>query len=718
MLDEIEVEDEGGEEEGGSWYSRAKSGGRTFGAVAILLGSLYLLFWNEGFSKRHSDAIAEVGEQVVEAPRDAIDPALEGKPVHLSARVTSQAGTEDDVFGLRTKGVGLYRQVQMFQWIEYEEKSGRGRRKRTEYVYAMDWDDEYHDSSKFHEPAGHDNPRPELRSEGFFAEDARFGPFRFDNDEVAAQSLRDTDTPNAPGSLGRWPTELTALPELSSHLQQKRWYKLDEGTYYRGNEATDEYELGDLAVTFYELSNDFSLSMIGAQKGEHLEAWKASNGDSVLLAAGGALSADQIINDAVALGASRTKLLRIVGLIGAVIGAAGIGRLLGGFLGMIPVVGSIAQYSLMVTGALFGLLVGLVTIAVGWLSARPWISATIMALIIGGILWAVFKGRSVEGRKKRLAKVARVAAVARQRAAERLAMPAAPMGLATAGAGGGMPPPPPPGSAQPSRFTGKPSIGPMHPIDTDSSKDLAPLEWTPGLAPAAPPAVKQPPPKPLIPQALVEAHEPPKAPPARKPNPFDALDEEEVAPPPPPVAPARAAFQIGAGPPAGVASAPLFDTLEPLGAATPRFNTIETPSDKATPLFDTVEAYAKPKPLFDELEAFSKPAPLFDTVEPVAAAKPLFDDDLPTLKPAPLFDEPPPPRPTPPAAPAAVAAPLAPTRVSLGSKGGYTLNKIVRKAADGSEELICYELMHQGKPIQRGTQEQIKLAFKEALAKG
>lgn len=726
MLDEIEIEDEGGDEEGGSWYSRAKSGGRTFGALAILLGSLYLLFWNEGFSKRHSDAIAEAGELVVAAPRDVIDPALEGKPVHLSARVNSQAGTADEVFGLRTKGVALYRHVLMFQWIEYEEKSGRGKRKRTEYVYAMDWDDTYHDSSKFHEPAGHQNPKPALESDGFFAQDARFGPYRFDNDEVAAQALDDMETPNAPGSLGRWPTELTALPELSSELQQKRWYKLDEGTYYRGNAATDEAELGDLSVTFYELSNDYALSMIGAQKGDHLEAWTASNGDSVLLASGGTHSADQIISDAAALGDSRTKFLRIVGLIGAVIGAAGIGRLLAGFLGMIPVVGSIVQYSLMVTGAIFGLLVGLVTIAVGWLSARPWIAGTIMALIIGGIVWMVLKGRGAEGRKKRLAKVARVAAIAKQRAAERLAMPAAPTGLATAG-GGMPPPPPPPGSSQPSRFTGKASIGPMHPIDSDPSKDLAPLEWTPGLAPKAPPAVKQPPPKPLIPPALVE---PPKTPPVRKPNPFDAVDDTKAAAPPPPSpTPARAAFTIGAAPPAGVQGAAWFEAVEPLSPAAPRFASVDAPAVQSPPLFDTVEAFSKPKPLFDELEAFNKPAPLFDTVEPAAQPKPLFDtfepvtkprplfdDDLPAAKPAPLFDEPPPPAPVP--APVVAAAPIPPTRISLGSKGDYGLNKIVRKAADGTEELICYELMHHGKPIQRGTQEQIKLAFKEALAKG
>lgn|GEM_PF-2528552 len=737
MLEEIEIDDaDAGDDEDESWYSRAKSGIRTFASVAIFLASLGLLYWNEGYSKRHSDAIAEVGKQVVEAPLDAINPALEGKPVHLSARVISQSGTQDDFFGLRTQGVGLYREVEIFQWIEYEETSGKRGRKRTEYVYAMDWDTTYHDSSKFHEPRGHENPKPTLESDGFFAGDARFGPYRFDNDEVAARSLRQMDRPNVVGSLGRWPTELTSLPELSSTLQQKRWYKIDEGTYYRGNKASDVYELGDLNVTFYELSNDFPLTMIGAQKGDHLESWKASNGDSVLLAAGGARSAELIINDAVQQGANQTRLVRIAGLIGAVIGAAGIGKLLGGFLSMIPVVGSIVQLSLMVSGAIFGLLVGLITIVLGWMSARPWISGVIMALIIGAILWAVGKGRSAEGRKKRFGKVAKIAAAAKQRALERLSMSAAPMALATAGVGG-MPPPPPAGRTPPSRFVGKPSTAPMPPIDSDPSKDLAPLEWTPGLAPTAPPAVKQQS-NPLNPPRVVDAP-PPKVPAKRTPNPFDSEDDADIGiaqfesrPPlaPPPVnAPARPAAP--SGPHASTASsrAPLFDTVEPRAPVAPLFDTVEVRAP-AAPLFDTVERRAPAAPLFDTVEPRAPAAPLFDTVEVRAPTTPLFDAIEPFSKPKPLFDDEPPATRSAPrvdasaaqdarssAPPAPTVAPAALTRVSLGAKGDYALNKIVRRALDGSEELLCYELMHQGKPIKRGTQEQIKLAFKEALAR-
>lgn len=243
MLDDVEIEgaDDGGDsEEGGSWFSRASSGTRTFSAGFIFLASLFVLFWNESYSKKHADGLAELADQVQSAQVGGIDRSLDGKPVHLSARVHSQAGARDPIFGIDTDGAVIYRHVEMFQWIEYEETTGRGRKKRTTYHYEQGWDSEYHDSSQFHEPQGHENPKPALESDGFFAADARFGPYRFDSEEVARQALWDIDSPEEPGSLGRWPQHLENLPPVSSGLSAKRWYQLEPGVYYRGrpNSAT------------------------------------------------------------------------------------------------------------------------------------------------------------------------------------------------------------------------------------------------------------------------------------------------------------------------------------------------------------------------------------------------------------------------------------------------------------------------------------------------
>jgi hypothetical protein len=192
-------------------------------------------------------------------------------------------------------------------------------------------------------------------------------------------------------------------------------------------------------------------------------------------------------------------------------------------------------------------------------------------------------------------------------------------------------------------------------------------------------------PKPVIPPTLVG---PPSVKPqaTRMARPFDAVDEDEPLP-----------------------TRPLFDTVEHREPPPMLFDTVE-PREVAPPPVapPRAPAPARPAPLFDTVEPRDFGAShgaLFDTVEPRVPA-PAAPPPKPVI--------PPPPAPAPaPAPPAGVAAPV---RISLGSKGEYSLNKIVRKHDDGVEELLCYELMRNGKPVQRGTQEQIRQAFKEALA--
>ena len=456
MLDDVEIEGEDGgdSEEGGSWWSRANGGARTFSAGFIFLASLFVLFWNESYSKKHADGLAELADQVQSAPTVGINPALDGKPVHLSAQVHSQAGARDPFFGIGTDGAVLYRHVEMFQWIEYEETTGRGRKKKTTYHYEQGWDSEYHDSSQFHEPQGHENPKPALESDGFFAADARFGPYRFDSEEIARQALWDMDNPDELGSLGKWPQHLENLPEVGSELAARRWYQLEPGVYYRGNQASDEPELGDLSVSFYAYANDYPLTVIARQDGEQLSEWRASNGDEILLAAGGTLDARTVVKIAQVQQDSFTRTLRLIGLAGAVIRAAGVASWLGGFLSMIPVVGRLVSVSLAIAGGLFGLMAGLVTIVVGWLAARPWIAALLLIAIGTAVSWAIQKRRKADQAEKRARRRPAATAAAfrrRPRAGREIRLGGKTRGCASAGQGRGQGAPAAPAASRDAR---------------------------------------------------------------------------------------------------------------------------------------------------------------------------------------------------------------------------------------------------------------------------
>ncbi len=602
MLDEIEL-DAGDDED--SWFSWGGGTTSTLSSGAIFLLSLALLFWNETSSKAQADAYAEAGTQVVETGA-AVDPALDGKPVHLSTTVSTQLGARDDTFGLRTQGVALYRHVQMYQWIERKRSRGKGVRKRSEVYYEMDWDWRYHDSSRFEQPEGHHNPKPTIRSAGFFAEDARLGPYRFNSETLARRALwamGDED----PGSLGHWPQYRASLPELSARLSSQGWFQIEPDEYYLGDQSVDEIEIGDISVTFYEFPNHYKLSLIAAQNGDSLVPWQASNGKSVLIARSGVEDAGQMVSQAISRNGGARSLLRLVGVLGAMLGMAGMVGAISGLLSIVPVLGPLLDTSLRLVGALLGLVLGLFTLVLGWLWARPLIALALLLVVAGMVAWSLSKLKA----QRQRARTAQISAQAKQRAADRAAMPPPPPPSGTSAnaasvPGNALPPPPPSaGSApRPSASLAAPSetVAAEQTTENDEPKaDLPPLEWEPGLARHRPPSVR----------------------------------------------------------PRSGASTPLYNASEPDPEPAALFEQVPVRSPAAAPP--------------PAMPAASKPEPASATTAAAQTAKLV--------------------------------------RRVLGRKGKYLVNRILRVLPDGVEQVVCFELMHQGKAIKRGTQDEIRQAL-------
>lgn len=125
--------------------------------------------------------------------------------------------------------------------------------------------------------------------------------------------------------------------------------------------------------------------------------------------------------------------------------------------------------------------------------------------------------------------------------------------------------------------------------------------------------------------------------------------------------------------------------------------------------------------MFDDLPTRDSAAPLFDTVPMREREAPPVFDLLPSEPAPPLAVAALVPQPAPVQRPAATpdASTAAKTlRVALGSKGAYQLNKLVRQHADGRQETLCFELTQGGKPIKRGTQDEVKEALRLALTGG
>ena len=99
--------------------SRGKDsiGGALFGVVLVLIGTV-LLFWNEGRAVKRYKDLKEGAAAVVSIPSDQVDPAMEGKLVHLKGETETGEPLKDEAFGVTAQAVKLIRKAEMYQWVE------------------------------------------------------------------------------------------------------------------------------------------------------------------------------------------------------------------------------------------------------------------------------------------------------------------------------------------------------------------------------------------------------------------------------------------------------------------------------------------------------------------------------------------------------------------------------------------------------------------------
>jgi len=96
-----------------------KALGGVVGGFVMFIGGTALLFWNEGNFVKTKKALDEAQGAVVPVEQVAtIDPALEGKLIHASARAETQDVLEDAEFGVKQTGIQLRRSVEYYQWVE------------------------------------------------------------------------------------------------------------------------------------------------------------------------------------------------------------------------------------------------------------------------------------------------------------------------------------------------------------------------------------------------------------------------------------------------------------------------------------------------------------------------------------------------------------------------------------------------------------------------
>lgn len=373
-----------------SWFGRIK---RSVGAVVIglvlIVAMIVLLFWNEGRAVTTARSLAEGASAVVSVPADRVDAANDGKLIHVSGAVTTNATPSDPDFGIAAQGIRLVRGVEMYQWKETSQsettkKLGGGEETVTTYTYEKTWDDRPINSSDFRKPDGHANPSMAIRSQTFQVPAARLGGFDLDQPVLNLMSGEQTLSirPDQAGSI-------------RAAFQGSTRVSVVDGRVYLGNNPSSP-AVGDYRVT-YSLVPVGDASIIGQQSGSKFVAYQTVAGDRLLMVDAGTVPADQMFADAISTNTMVTWLLRVVGIVVLFIGFAMLLSWMGVLADVIPFVGSIVSFGTGLVAFLLAIVVGAAVIAIAWFWYRPLLSFAIFggAALLAYVITYLRKQRAV-----------------------------------------------------------------------------------------------------------------------------------------------------------------------------------------------------------------------------------------------------------------------------------------------------------------------------------
>jgi hypothetical protein len=366
-----------------SWFSRL---GSAFTGIVVGLvffaAAFPLLFWNEGRAVRTAKSLAEGAGSVVSVAAAPIDPANEGRLVHMSGEAVTGETLADPAFGIEARAIALSRSVEMYQWQEKQQKTernklGGGTETVTTYSYEKVWDESPIASSGFKE-AGHDNPGDlPYASERWVADRVTLGAFTLSAGQIAQI-----------GGAAKLPVRDAHLDALPEDVRERA--SVRDGELYLGDTATPA--IGDVKVRF-EVIDPHAISIVGVQHGETFAPYQAAAGDAILMVSDGTETAAGMFKAADDANTMATWILRAAGFALMFFGLLMIFKPISVFGSVIPFVGSLLGAGLGAVAFMLSVCLASLTIAVAWIFYRPLLGIALVAIAGAAFAYLVMRGR-------------------------------------------------------------------------------------------------------------------------------------------------------------------------------------------------------------------------------------------------------------------------------------------------------------------------------------
>lgn len=353
-----------------SWFERVK--GAFAGVVvglALVPASMGIMFWNEGRAVQTARSLAEGAGAVQMAEAGRVDPALEGKLVHVSGPLTVAATLRDPDFPVEVAGaVRLVREVEMYQWREERRSEtrtalGGSQETVTTYTYTRGWSPTQIDSSRFQQPDGRRNPQMRYTARNTVAPEARLGARRLAEQQLAGFGQAQPLVLNASTFFAPFGTRVI------------------DGALYVGRDPANP-QIGDMRIRFSQVPAG-PASIVARQAGDGFAPYQTQAGDAIMMLTAGIQPASQMFRQAEASNSTLTWILRGVGALLMYAGFGMVLRPLSVIGSVVPFIGSIIGAGAGLVSLMLTLVLAPVTIAIAWFWYRPLVSAVVLAVGLG-----------------------------------------------------------------------------------------------------------------------------------------------------------------------------------------------------------------------------------------------------------------------------------------------------------------------------------------------
>jgi len=365
-----------------NWFSRIGDSikGILFGII-LFIAAFPLLWWNEGNSVKTYNSLKEGLGTVVSISSDKVDPANNGKLVHIQGLAKTEEILHDTIFGVSATAIKLIRNVSMYQWkedvkTETKEKVGGTKETKKTYNYSKDWSSSEISSSNFKRAWGHNNPSMLYKRKTMQAQQVMLGSFKLTSSQV--------------GKIGGATSLSMHNVEAPAMLGNKK-VTLAGDSFYLGSNPSNP-QIGDMKISF-QVVNPTNVSLIYQQQGNSFTPYKTSNGKEIKLFKTGLADAKTMFSDAQAENTMMTWAIRIGGTLMMWIGLGMVFKPLSILGSILPFLGNLISMGTSILAFLITLPCAMITIALAWIAYRPLLAGGLITVAILAIVAMKFMPR-------------------------------------------------------------------------------------------------------------------------------------------------------------------------------------------------------------------------------------------------------------------------------------------------------------------------------------